>query len=174
MENKRNVSVIQDADGKNIVMINDIAFKGKRSVNWEEVKEYLKGFVGQNYTIASSSDVIYIGSDLPDEYTSSEYTYGLKGAVAKAKANATQGLGELIEIATNGMHTDNRKEKHQIDAANGWYKYDSCFALPVYGDDNIVERYNVFHVNLIIRFDQNGKKYLYDIINIKKRNEQPA
>ena len=29
---KRNVSVIQDVDGNNIVMINDIVFKGKRSV----------------------------------------------------------------------------------------------------------------------------------------------
>ena len=38
---KRNVSVIQDVDGNNIVMINDIAFKGKRSVNWKEVREYL-------------------------------------------------------------------------------------------------------------------------------------
>ena len=41
MENSVNVSVIQDADGNNIVMINDIAFKGKRSMNWNDVKEYL-------------------------------------------------------------------------------------------------------------------------------------
>ncbi len=34
---KRNVSVIQDIDGNNIVMINDIAFKGKRSVEWSDV-----------------------------------------------------------------------------------------------------------------------------------------
>ena len=31
---KRNVSVIQDIDGNNIVMINDIRFRGKRSVDW--------------------------------------------------------------------------------------------------------------------------------------------
>ena len=52
MENNVNVSVIQDADGNNIVMINDIAFKGKRSMDWDDVKEYLKGFVGKNYPIA--------------------------------------------------------------------------------------------------------------------------
>lgn len=38
----RNVSVIQDIDGNNIVLINDIRFKGKRSINWKEVREYLK------------------------------------------------------------------------------------------------------------------------------------
>ena len=113
MKNNVNVSVIQDADGNNIVMINDIAFKGKQSMNWDDVKEYLKGFVGNNYTIAGSNEVVYIGTDLPDEYTGSDYTYSLKGAVAKAKANAAQGLGELIEIATNGKHTENKKRNEQ-------------------------------------------------------------
>ncbi|SFA99753.1 hypothetical protein SAMN05216249_106138 [Acetitomaculum ruminis DSM 5522] len=46
-ENKtRNVSVIKDADGNNIVMINDIIFKGKRSLNWEDAEQYLKDYVG--------------------------------------------------------------------------------------------------------------------------------
>ena len=39
MKNNVNVSVIQDADGSNIVMINDIAFKGKRLMNWDDLKE---------------------------------------------------------------------------------------------------------------------------------------
>ncbi len=39
---QRNVSIIQDIDGNNIVVINDIRFKGKRSVNWKDVKEYIK------------------------------------------------------------------------------------------------------------------------------------
>ena len=43
---KRNVSVIQDVDGNNIVIINDIRFKGKRSVDWKDVREYLKEYVG--------------------------------------------------------------------------------------------------------------------------------
>ncbi len=41
----RNVSVIQDTAGNNIVLINDIRFKGKRSINWKEVREYLKKYV---------------------------------------------------------------------------------------------------------------------------------
>ena len=62
---KRNVSVIQDVDGNNIVIINDIRFKGKRSVDWKDVREYLKEYVGELYTIAATGDVIYIGSDIP-------------------------------------------------------------------------------------------------------------
>ena len=37
-EGRWNVSVIQDADGNNIVIINDIRFKGKRSIDWKEVR----------------------------------------------------------------------------------------------------------------------------------------
>ena len=50
------------------------------------------------------SKMIYIGSDLPDEYTHSNYTRILKGANAKAKANAAQGLPELLKIATNEVY----------------------------------------------------------------------
>ena len=32
--------------------------------------------------------LVYIGTDLPDEYTNSNYTHRLKGTSAKAKANA--------------------------------------------------------------------------------------
>lgn len=36
----------------------------------------------------------------------------LRGANVKAKANAAQGIPELIEIATKKAHKDNFKEKH--------------------------------------------------------------
>ena len=65
-------------------------------------------------------------------------------------------------------HTDNSKAKHKKDAKYGWYKYESRFALPVFASDGEVERYNVFHVAMILRHDKDGKKYLYDIMNIKK------
>ena len=76
---KRNVSVIQDVDGNNIVMINDIAFKGKRSVEWSDVEKYLRQYVGDIYRIAETEDIIYIGTDLPDEYSGSNYTKHIKG-----------------------------------------------------------------------------------------------
>ena len=60
---QRNVSIIQDIDGNNIVVINDIRFKGKRSINWREIRAYLKEYVGDFYMVASTGDVIYIGGD---------------------------------------------------------------------------------------------------------------
>lgn len=34
MIENRNVNIITDADGKKLVLINDIRFKGKRQINW--------------------------------------------------------------------------------------------------------------------------------------------
>ena len=83
-QNTRNVSVIKDVDGNNIVMINDIIFKGRQAINWEDVEKYLMQYVGEFYTIADNDEVVYIGTDLPDEYTHSEYTNILKGADRKS------------------------------------------------------------------------------------------
>ncbi|MBD5452833.1 MAG: hypothetical protein HDR30_00705 [Lachnospiraceae bacterium] len=164
----RNVKVITDLDGNKIVVVNDIIFKGKRNVNWKDVEEYLKKYVGEFYEIADTKEIIYIGSDLPDEYANSNYTHRLKGASAKAKANAAQGLPEMIEIATGKQFEENRKEKHNKDAQYGWYRYESRFALPVLNENGEVERYNVFHVLMLMRHAKDDKIYLYDIMEIKK------
>ena len=165
---KRKVNVIEDLDGKKTVFIHDILFKGKRAVKWDEVEKYLRQYVGDICTIDDSNEVIYIGADLPDEYAHSNYTHILKGANAKAKANAAQGLPELIKIADGKKFTENYKVKHDVDAMYGWYRYSSRFALPVFGEDGEIIRYNVFNVVMVIRHARDGKKYLYDIINIKK------
>ena len=93
---QRNVSVIQDIGGNNIVVINDIRFKGKH-------------------------------------------------------------------------FRENKESKHWRNAMYGWYRYDSRFAIPVYRDDEEVERYNIFHASLIVRYSEDGKLYLYDVIDIKKK-----
>ena len=84
----RNVSVIKDVDGNNIAMINDIIFKGQRSLDWKDVEQYLKDYVGDFYSIAEDGEIVFIGTNLPSEYSDSLYTKKLKGAAAKAKANA--------------------------------------------------------------------------------------
>ena len=40
------------------------------------------------------------------------------------------------------------------------YRYDSRFALPVYGNDGEIERYNVFHASMLIRHSNDEKLYL--------------
>ena len=168
----RNVSVIQDPDGKNIVMINDIRFKGKRSVEWSDVEKYLRQYVGDFYQIAKTDDIVYIGTDLPDEYTGSNYTKHIKGTIAKAKANAAQALPEMIEIAVSKTYEDNRKNKHSRQAKNGWYRYDTRFALPVNDENGDIERYNIFSARLLIRHASSGKMYLYDVLEIKKETSK--
>ena len=170
---QRNVSVIQDIDGNNIVVINDIRFKGKRSIDWKEVRAYLKEYVGDFYKVASTGDVIYIGDDLPSEYSGSKYTHSIKGTNAKAKANAVQGIPEMIEIAVGKHFRENKESKHWRNAMYSWYRYDSRFAIPVYRDDEEMERYNIFHASLIVRYSEDGKMYLYDIIDIKKETSNP-
>ena len=111
MESNRNVTIVNDSAGKDVVLINDIKFKGKRSINWDDVKKYLKSYIDDSFQIQSTGDWIYIGNDLPNEYTGSEYTFGLKGTNAKAKANATQGIPELITTAQGKHFRENKEDK---------------------------------------------------------------
>ena len=173
IKNNRNIAVIKAPDGNNVVIINDIRFKGKRSIDWNDVKNYLKEYIGDVYTIADTKEIVYIGSDLPDEYTGSEYTESLRGANAKAKANAVQGLPEILSIAKGKYFRMNKTDKHKRDAKYGWYRYDSRFALPVYLENGELERYNVFHASLLIRHAVDDKLYLYDVIDIKKETGNP-
>ena len=91
----------------------------------------------------------------------------------EAKANVAQGIPELIETATNPIWEENKKLKHERDAKYGWYRYDVRFAIPVYSDAGELERYNIFAARLLVNHSANGKKYLYDILNIKKETSRP-
>ncbi len=173
-EQSRNVNIIHEPDGKRIVLINDIRFKGKNREEWAEIEEYLKEYVGEYYEIEENSDIVYIASDFPDEYANSESRLALKGPVAKAKANASQGIPELIQIATNETYQENTKKKHAIDAKYGWYRYDVRFALPVYDDKTgKLARYNIYSARMLVRHAKDGKKYLYDFLSIKKEASSP-
>ena len=68
----RTVNVIENLDGKKTVIIQDIRFRGKRNINWTDVERYLVEFIGDIYYIAeNNNEEIYIGRDLPSEYTGS-------------------------------------------------------------------------------------------------------
>ncbi len=171
----RNVDIITDANGNKIVMINDKRFKGQDKKDWDEIEEYLMQFVGECYEIEASSDIIYIGKDFPDEFSNSKQRISLKGANRKAKANAAQGIPELIKIAVDPVYEVNKEYKHDQDARYGWYRYWVRFGIPVFDDktDEIV-RYNIFRARMLVRYSEDGNKYLYDFLAIKKENEQPV
>lgn len=170
---ERKIDVIDYFNGKKVVFIHDIIFKSKKYVEWKDVKEYLKQYIGEVYTVLSTREEIWVGTDFPNEFTGSKYTYTLKGANVKAKANAVQGIPQMIEIATGGTYRVNDEMKHSRNAKYGWYRYDSYFAIPVYDNDEEIDYYNVFHASLLIRHSEDGKKYLYDIIDIKKETSYP-
>ena len=70
----KNINIITDLDGKKIVLINDIRFKSRRNMDWEEVELVLKEYIGKCYEIMETSEKIYIGSDFPDEFAHSNDT----------------------------------------------------------------------------------------------------
>lgn len=48
------------------------------------------------------------------------------------------------------------------------------FALPVYDDKNEkLVRYNIFSAKMLVRHAEDGKKYLYDFLKIKKETGSP-
>lgn len=117
------LQIIVDSAGNKIVMIPDIIFSNKQNIEWKDVKSYLGKYVGETVEMTQTGDMIYIGKKFPDEYASSKYTRRAKGARVKAKANAVQGVREMIEIAIEKTFHKNHKEKHSSDAACGWYYY---------------------------------------------------
>jgi len=167
------LEITVDSAGNNIVIIPDIIFSNKQNIDWKEVEDYLEKYIGEIVEITQTSDIIYIGKDFPDEYSGSKYTRRAKGARAKAKANAVQGVRELVEIATEKAFRENHKEKHSSDAANGWYYYTTRFALPIYDNENKTGDYNVYSGCLVVNCTSSGKMYLYDLVDIKKEASNP-
>ncbi|MFR8131864.1 MAG: hypothetical protein ACLU90_10935 [Lachnospira sp.] len=89
---KRNVSVIQDADGNNIVMINDITFKGNVLQSGVMLKNILGSMWETFIEIAETEDIIYIGTrsswmDILAQITQSMY----KRTIAKSESQSCAG-----------------------------------------------------------------------------------
>lgn len=110
----KNISIITDLDGRKIVLINDLRFKGKTKEEWKEIEAYLKEYVEKFYEISETAEKIYIGKDFPDEFTHGKDKTVLKGPNLKAKANASQAIGELIQIATNKTSSPDYDENIKI------------------------------------------------------------
>ncbi len=64
---ERNVRILKNMKGNQIVVINDIRFRGRQNIDWDEVEQYLKRYVGEFVEIAESKEIIYIGNELPDD-----------------------------------------------------------------------------------------------------------
>ncbi len=168
-ENKQDAVITVLEDGRKVVDILTVRFSGKRKIDWDGVEQYLKRYIGQSYVIDETDDVVFIGSDFPDEYAHSCYRKRIHGTLAKAKANASLAIVELIQTATNVRFIDNKDPKHMVNAKNGWYWCMVHFSLPIMDEHNMrIVGKNTFCGRMVIRIDGRMKKYLYDIIDIKK------
>ena len=139
--------IVINEKGQKVVEIDTIIFSGKRKIDWDGVEQYLKKYVGESYQIDETDDLVYIGSDFPDEYAHSKYNN---------------------RIATDISFSENFEQKHSHDAKYGWYYCIIRFTLPVTNDQKEVIGRNNFRGRMVIRCNQDGKKYLYDIVDIKK------
>ncbi len=157
---------------RNISKIDRIIFTNKQNIPWKEVEQYLKRYIGKNFIVNEYSDSIFIGSDFPDEFTESKYTKSLRGALAKVKANMAQIIGTIIVNATNRRWMKNKADKHNKNASEGWYRYDTYFSMPVKGSEENIERINQYRATLVVRKTSAGL-FLYDVINIKKEASTP-
>lgn len=158
------------AAGKDVVWIENNSLSNKELSNHKAVADFIAQHIGEVYTILESGQHVYIGNDLPGEYTQSGYTSYLRSSdrsTARAKNKAIDGLGEMIEIATN-RRWEQTRHPNSKDAKYGMYRYDSTFAFPVRDNAGNVQRVRAYDVELLIRNASDGKKYLYDIVGIKE------
>lgn len=157
------MSVKTASDGAHYVLVENPMTKAQLS-NYQTVADYIADHIGEAYTILESGQKVYIGKDLPNEYTQSQYTKRiLQTSKLTAKNKAVSNLGEMIEIASNRRWEKTRHAENK-DAPYGMYRYDTTFAFPVQGG----ESYKAFNAELVIRNASDGKKYLYDIVSIKE------
>ena len=140
--------------------------------DFKAAEAYLKTLVDADHpfsTILADAQPVYVGKDLPGEYKSSEYTKTMKPALRKIKMQAATNLDEMLLLAENGEWRENVKPKHSKDAQNGWYRYDTQFAVPILDAKKAIDHYTVYGGKLLIRNDADGKSYLYDLLDVEKK-----
>ena len=140
--------------------------------DFDAAEAYLRTLINTDQpfeTILWDLQPVYIGKDLPGEYRSSEYTKSMLSKLRDIKMQAATNLEETIVLAEHGEWQENLKEKHNVDAKNGWYRYDTQFAVPILNAKKAIDHYTVYSATLLIRNDADGKSYLYDLVDIEKR-----
>ena len=157
-------SLKQTSNGQTYVMVEN-AMTNAQLKDHQAIADYIAEHIGEVYTIIESGQRVYIGKDLPNEYTHSKYTQRIaNSAKQRAKNRAVSNLGEMVEIATNRRWEKTRHPNNK-DAAYGMYRYDTTFAFPVKGENGV---YRAYDAELLIRNASDGRKYLYDIVSIKE------
>ena len=73
----------------------------------------------------------------------------------------------MVEIATD-RRWEKTKHAHNKDTKYGMYRYRTRFGFPVKNHAGKTVGANIYTAKIIIRNASDGRKYLYDIVGIKK------
>lgn len=146
--------------------------EGKFDNDRKAVYTYLQGLVSDNAfsTVLADAQEVYIGKDLPGEYTQSESTKALFDRMKRDKFRAAHILDDMLLIGENVQWAEDKGSKHGKAAKNGWYYYTTRFAVPVFERDGSVREYTRYSAQLVVRNDADGKSYLYDVTNIQRES----
>lgn len=98
-----------------VSVIEQVIFNNKQNIPWNDVEQYLKGYIGQTFVVREYQDYICIASDFPEEFSESKYTKSLRGVLAKVKANAAQIFDLMIKNAVN---------RRWMETSRGLFLYD--------------------------------------------------
>lgn len=90
-------------------------------------------------------------------------------AIRSSKTEGLADAGESYRAAGGTKNTTgDGGVRYEIRNANGIYKYDTKFGFPIKNSKGEEIGANVYSAELVIRNASDGKKYLYDIVSIKK------
>ena len=157
-------SEVYNGDGTfNRLQIEDYEYDGLNVKDAQKkAKENIKKQKGIPYKNIMTSNVILVDYKTQGEYIYSKYTKSRTNEIKYVKCILSNYLKELFLNANKKNYESNRKPKHKTDAKYGFYKYGVKFSII----KNAEETY--YTCVILVRNDAHGKKYLYDILDIKK------
>ena len=132
-----------------------------KTINKKTIKN-IKKQKGFTYKIEETNNNIIIDKKTSKEYTFSRYTRKLNIDNKIIKSILSKYLKEIINNSSDRKFVNYKKKKHIKDAKYGFYKYKITFSII---NKNIE---NIYEATVLIRNSEDTKKYLYDILNIKK------
>ena len=155
---------VYNADGSfNRLRIIDKDFDNMdfKTINKETVKN-INSQRGEVYKITETNNSVIIDKKTSKEYTFSKYSRKLDAENKKVKGILSKYLKEIISNSFDRRFVNYKKAKHVKDAKYGFNRHKIVFSIK----DDVKE--NIYEAVVLIRNDANTKKYLYDILDIKK------
>lgn len=180
---------VRKYDGNSIVWIDtDITKQKPSNVSMQDyVQQYISDMVSDRSdflaTLPESGIDVYAERKgrtpnsrygLAEEYVRSTYSRWLKDnskSTFRAKMKAAGVLDELVSIAS-GREWSETEHSHNKDAQYGVDTYRSSFAFPVKDNTGEIANVRAYDCKLVVLNASDGKKYLYDVIEIKENTSK--